>query len=257
MCNSDEEINGARIDMKLLHAVNTYVSPNKDEQSRNERAMATWRALYSRHPGVFVPAYLEKTIRSSLDIGDSRDLPYVKDVIENAFESGNNQDDDVCIWTNMDSCLVWETVENLFMWFSDHECCYSNRRELDKVPKVQFDQAGLMERSDKSEGVDLVAFTRKWWTEHKDNYPDLFVGSEGLDWIFRFMMEKEARIREVVYHIQHQVPQWYIQRRTSQANLHNRKLCLEWVNARSDRDMIRRAWPGLRDYEKDLKRNRT
>lgn len=238
--------------MKIVHAASIYKSNNAEENGRNTRAQRTWNMLYSRHAGMFVPSYAANAIRSSADLGDKRILPYLKDVIACAIEDCD-RDEDIVLYTNADSFLIQESLNILVPCVTDKKRGYSHRREIDKIPRSWFTQEDLLGRAEKSQGVDAFAFTKRWWLENADEYPDFFIGCEGFDWILKFMMGLDSRIEDFVYHLQHQFPLWSQSRTISPANLYNRRLSVEWVNGRADKDMIKRSWPGFHMYLKDRK----
>lgn len=228
----------------IYHSVNVYRSKNEAENQRMKRAQSTWMSLYRAHAKLFVPAYLTK-IQRTLE-GEERGVPFVKDVIQVAVQKAT-RDDDVIVLTNADTSMCRETIQRIMTKLFEEECCFSNRREMDKPQPYWLTQEQLLQKGEDSKGTDLFAFKVGWWKRLE--YPDLLIGYEGWDWVMQYSMPATARLKqEVVYHESHLLPYWYRKRQVSKGNLYNRKLCWEWVK---DKPEVKRQWPGIELYGKD------
>jgi hypothetical protein len=83
-------------------------------------------------------------------------------------------------------------------------------------------------------GTDLFCFTKDWWKQNREIFPDMLLGREGFDWVLRRLMLYEypnAELTEpVVYHYSHK-SQWcqlpYIVNNKGQ--IHNRNLAKQWA----------------------------
>lgn len=231
--------------MVIWHTVNKFVSPNERDRERYARAEKTWWQLYGASDGMIREAHSKVYKRTAKDIGDQRDVPFIKDVIEVGIKRAGP--DDAIMLTNADSQIVRDagdwTVEKLL----DVGCCWSARRDMLKIHRTWLSQQEIMDRGEPFIGVDLVAFTAKWWREHE--YPDLLLGYEGWDWTFKFMMGELAEVPPLVYHEVHQEPYWHRHRKMAPGQIHNRKLCDEWAKKRDDYDKLCTVWQSLAGYK--------
>lgn len=231
--------------MILYHAANIFTSTNRNDSERMGRAQKTWWQLYGASGSLVRPAHSKNYRRSALDLGDVRSVPFIKDVIEVAVKEASL--DDAIMLTNADSSLCQKADSFIFQGLYDQGCCFSTRRDMLKIHRTWLPQEDVVRRGEKFIGVDLVAFTVKWWKEHGPGYPDLLLGYEGWDWVFKFMIGNE--IPTVVYHEVHQEPYWHRHRMTAPGNQWNRAKSLEWAEGRADKDRIWAEWPSLKTYK--------
>lgn len=239
--------------MRLFHTVNTYVSPNQNERERNERARKTWEVLYQAHARVLIPAHSRTYSRSAKDIGDQRDVPYIRDIVQAGLDESESDDDRIML-TNADTSICRDAVPMIMTHLYHHECLYSHRRETDRPYRIPLTIQEAHDRGTKSAGVDLFAFRKSWWL--KQDFPDLLLGYEGWDWVLKFSMGSEMRVKDLIYHEFHQEPVWSQQRLIAPGNLYNRKTAWAWLQGRPDKDQILRSWPTVKDYAKDPDRGK-
>jgi hypothetical protein len=240
--------------VKIVHVVNTYATVNKAENDRLQRAAWTWRRAYNDQ-GIFdrhVPTEaLQRT--SDVVLGDKRRLPFIKDMIEYimdwSFPEKIRQkrplepqtSDCLIMLTNADTCLCSDVARNLE---ASHPLQYSHRRNFTRFPKRILSSVDIAARGDKFDGVDMVAFTPRWWMENREQFPDLVLGCEGWDWVFKYW-PGAVRIPDSVYHEYHYPPYW-MAHRNSPAQRHNKRLVWQWAKPRFD-ELIG-EWPTLEEY---------
>lgn len=233
--------------MVIYHTVNKFVSSNARDRERYARAEKTWWQLYGASDGMIREAHSNRYRRTAKDIGDARDVPFIKDVIEVGMKRAST--DDAIMLTNGDSQIVADAGDWIFEKLLSVGCCWSSRRDMLKIHRVWLKQQDIMDRGESFVGVDLVAFTVKWWTENQGLYPDLLLGYEGWDWCFKFQMGAEAEVPPLVYHEVHQEPYWHRHRRMAPGQIHNRRLCNEWAKARPDYSYLKDHWESLKGYD--------
>lgn len=234
--------------MIIYHAANLYKTNNERDRDRLVRAQKTWSWLYSVNHDRIKPAYSTLFNRSSSDLGDQRSIPFVKDVIAAAIAKCSEHD--AVMLTNADSSLCQETADYVFQGLFKNQCCYSSRMDMDKAYRVWLKQSEIKSRGQTFIGIDLVAFTRKWWEEHSTEYPDMLLGFSGWDFIFKFLMGEDKEIETVVYHEMHGIPEWHRTFYTSAGQNYNRRLAIEWVKKRPDFERIKKRWPSIVNYER-------
>src|SRR5438874_12046771 len=94
--------------MKLVHTTSLYAPRDASTQRRFAVAGATWDEVYRRCEGRLVAAHqtIEQAPRSSWEIGDSRQLPYARYLIDFAFAAAQAHGADAAMITNADTCLI-------------------------------------------------------------------------------------------------------------------------------------------------------
>lgn len=220
----------------MLHVVNTYYHKDPKERARLDRAASTWPSNTLKIP----TEELDRNSKSEL--GDVRELPFIRDIINKAFLYT-----DVVVLTNADSCLVvdWQDCIRVANNRQPNTCFWSNRRNFSRFPKRRLTSGEIVHRGDPFEGIDLVVIPRVWWD--KADYPDLVLGCEGWDFVFKFSRET-AKLRDLVYHEYHYPPFWMANRECP-GELHNKQLCHDWAKRQPDSAVIFRDWTSLETYD--------
>jgi hypothetical protein len=231
----------------LVHAADVYQPSDPHLVRRLCFAQETWRhedLEWGHHR-------LDQGVRSSVDLGSPRRLPYIRDVINHAIgvgavaaspSSSPHRTEYVfaspnfgVLLTNSDICLPPETVPLVRDLLKYHPCWCSHRAEVDgpiKAPLGLNQLHGLPV----CVGWDLFAMTAEWWTDKAADFPDVFCGAEGWDFVLSRMMLADnpgaALPLPICYHERHEAA-WsrpgVIDADPAQA--HNRRLCREWAVA--------------------------
>ncbi len=223
--------------MKIYHVVNVYEAKNPEDQKRNAFARKSWEKLYKR--GV-IPLHITDAefSRSSKDIGDTRPVPYVKDVIAKAVAKAKGiKSTDAILVTNMDTILHEGIISDIIK----KPIFYGCRRELEAdrtklLSKAQIDKLVLAHSS----SADVFKFTFGWWKKHKDKYPDMLLGCQWWDTTMIDLMEalkkeKDIRVIHNIYHRNHK-PFWFSEETMfkNPGQKHNRELARGWSNPNKD-----------------------
>ena len=227
--------------MNIYHVVNFYEAKNPEDKKRNDYAIKSWQKLYAK--GV-IPVHLYDSVfeRSSKDLGDTRKVPYVHDVIEEA--KGYIKDElhmkihgknDTIMITNMDTILHEKIIETIWK----KPMFYGSRRELeeDKKRLLTEEQISKLVVAHES-SADAFAFPVQWWNIHKCKYPDMLLGCQWWDSVLIDLMEatkqnkkEDIRVTDHIYHRNHK-PFWFSPETMfkNPGQKHNRDLANSWVN---------------------------
>lgn len=227
----------------IIHVANVYRANSELERGRLARAQKTWGLLGQAYQGMIRTVYREGYGRSSLDLKDTRSVPYVKDVIASA----EARSDDIVVMTNADSCLAVETLDVLVEKLVGGGVKWSSRYDVDKPMKSQLTVAQIVGRGQPHRGLDLVAFRYDWWMGVQDRYPDLLIGAEFWDAAMILVAGIENQVGPLVYHEEHQ-PYWFQYRKVSVSNLYNRRVGREWLIKEGLFERAVKLWPGVRAY---------
>lgn len=230
-----ERMIASSLESVVLHAYEVH-----DTSDRAKRAQQTWASTG------WTPAPYEKYLRTAKDIGDRRDLPYLKDVLSNALASAS--DGDIVVFTNDDIILHPDCAVELERLMSKVTCASSRRIDL----KDPFDSSRSREDYAKLDnrhvGRDLFAFRADWLRDHISEIPDFILGASAWDLCLAAMVRNyggcEWSIRTsasdclscelplgLVLHESHS-PKWGdSDNQNSPSELHNAKLFKDWCKA--------------------------
>lgn len=231
---------------KYYHVVNIYDEKNNAEAARLGRAARTWSDVAMSAGNRFIGVYGKEYGRSAKDIGDTKDMAFVKDVIATA-EDGTGEDS-WFVLTNADSCLCSDLISILDAL--PEQLVWSNRYDVDKPMKNTLNQQQILDRGTHHRGLDLMAGPISVWKSlWVDRYPDMLLGYEAWDAVMIMMLGQEAYVgRPLVYHEIHDLPHWYRNRLTSKGNLYNRSTARAWLAANNLLIKAGSMWPGIRNY---------
>jgi len=216
--------------MRLVHTTSLYDPFDVETKRRFAVARATWDESYRVMQGRLIPAHqgIEQAPRSSLELGDARRLPYVRDFISFAFDAAQAHGAEAVMITNADTCLIPSLFENLFESLLKHGCYYSHRVDHQRIDAPLSEAEAL--KGAVFPGADLFAFTRSWWDAEQQEYPDLLFGAEAWDGVLKETMRLRGFIacKPIVYHEMHG-QYWAENLLASPAQIHNRKLAHHWI----------------------------
>lgn len=228
----------------IYHVVERHKETNPKEAQRKATAQASWSVLYA--PGV-IPCHVseDRYPRNSLSIGDTRSLPYLKDVLKAGMDAAGPND--IIMLTNDDNWLHPEIAEMVRFHCSLWEVVCAQRCEFkDSAIPVSATPSKIAALGQMHNGRDLFAFTKAWLDRHWKEIPDAILGARDWDWMLCSMIRRHLGIdtdrknieqniwpaemeRGYVAHQYHDAhwkkPAVY---NTSAANLHNRMLYEQW-----------------------------
>ena len=215
---------------KIHHVVNWYYTEG-EAASRMFRARATWESLrVDKNYNLILHTIGPEERSSYIDLGDDRKLPYVRDILDYASSQASS-DDEILVISNADVCLVPEALHGIRLNLLNAPCCFSRRVEVsDSGPRLRV--ADL--KKEYLAGADLFACTVSWWNANRSILPDLLLGAEAWDTVYRWWMLQCNPLSEmqppVIYHERH-VPFWSMRENisTNPAQVYNRKLSREWL----------------------------
>jgi hypothetical protein len=230
---------------RIFHAAARH---EKVPNLREKAAWDSWDTLYRK--GYLIPSHYWHYKRNAVtEVGDSRYLPYLKDVLAHALDEA--QDSDIILWTNDDNILHPKLPEMLHYHIREFGPCTATRTEfLNTVPSLElppeiFDQS----RMSPHPGRDLLAATKKWYQENWDLIPDFILGCSMFDSCLALLVRRHYGLttsyrattydaplppaelpRGYVAHLYHQ-PHWGRPNyeTTSPGQRHNSQLGWQWV----------------------------
>lgn len=175
---------------RLIHVVDLFKSKNAHDNERKAKAQASWGVIRDQQRIQYAGVYQNSHKRTSESIGDSRNLPFLKDVVENGVEFSTDKDD-IIFLTNDDNILHPNLPDALRMHCAIHGVCSAHRREFkQRFPSQPMSPEQLVGISEPHLGRDLVGATREWWQAHWEEIPDLLIGASNWDLCMAALIRK-------------------------------------------------------------------
>ena len=238
-----------RVPRKIFHCCERHEDQPGATLERKKKCWASWDTLYEK--GSLIPAHLWEPYPRTADkeIGDSRALPYIKDVIKVAMDQAG--DEDIILWTNDDNILHPEVADYIQYHVAVYGPCVSHRSEFTgNIPSLELNPEAFGKRqSFMHPGRDLFAATKKWLVAHWDEFGDYILGCTEFDYFLAAWVRREYGIQTdnkniadlmfpgdtlngYVAHIYHE-PHWRREdyNKVAPGQKHNRALFKTWGEA--------------------------
>ncbi len=214
--------------MKTIFVVLDF--PGSETDALRKRQMQkSWAALEADGVEFVRP---KTFVRTSKDIGDPREMFYVKDIIKAAYKKANKADDIIC-WMNDDIWAHPQLAQYLRFHLSRFHACTAHRMDYDTF--------------ERHPGRDLFGATKRWWDEHWDEVPDGILGAPDFDLHFASLVRLQNGIRTTSDNMIEVMPPAEIPRgfllhkdhtpawttgafKHAPSSMHNRKLYKAWAN---------------------------
>lgn len=205
----------------MIHVVNDYTPDDPSTRRRMDLARRSWQRLYES--GEWTPLMLGSFERSSADLGDSRAVPYVRDLFDAALERS-----DRCVMTNADVGVIDDVQRYIGTALDAVGCLYSKRADFGRLDAIPL--ASDVVNSPSHCGGDLFAMTRSWWSVHRRMYPDLLTATEGWDFCMKIIMLDSGFTPGGVlcWHERHR-SHWYANLTRCPAQRYNRNVARQWA----------------------------
>ncbi len=213
----------------LIHVWSQYGVSGRD-LARHLIARQSWEREYTSggwKAVVVLERSLRRTARTAL--GDSRKLPFVRDLLDKATARALGKG--LVVFSNNDVIFavgLTDTLRNVEL------CAFASRHEFVRLPQAPTCLEILCAR--KHCGADLFAMTPAWWRAHRRDYPDMLLGAPAWDMVMRRLMQLTGGIElhAALAHEEH-LSHWLTHRSDPSAT-YNEALAAEWL---AERDL---AW---------------
>lgn len=225
----------------VVHVYPDHIPALGADQKRQSIAQGSWSGpvdgWMKLNLGVATSPY-SSAHRDSKDIGDDRALPYVHDVIEEGMRYCAG-DGDAVILTNTDVGCVPDLRQHIDPLLN-RGACFGYRLNFDHIPHA-FNRDETL-RGEWDGGIDLFAFTRGFWREHRDKFPDAIMGAPFWDLHFRDLIRSlgGAELYGCIWHETH--PSIW-KTRTFPSNQYNQRLYLEFQKDNDRTRPYHLRWP--------------
>lgn len=178
----------------IYHVTEMHQQPIESER-RCHHAWNSWNSLY--RAGKMKPVHLWKYPRSSKDIGDTRDLPYLKDVLREGLNAAKNDLDIICL-TNDDTILHSSICELIHEWLEKRDAISSFRVNYDtSIPALNSPVERIRIESNPATdlGRDMFAFRKRWLVSNWHRIPDMILGEMEWDLVLALMIRESNGFR--------------------------------------------------------------
>lgn len=215
-----------------IHHVWTDYPKSKSDTARRQLAEDSWRKCYEENSTWRSMPILNEQLPRVFNDG-KRTLPYIKDVIEFAFEFMGELD--ILVLSNSDICFSSAFPAKLRREMDSRGCFYAFRRDFKSLTKLlTLDE---VKTGQDYVGTDVFVFKRKWWRDNGAMMPDMLLGTEGWDAVMRHLMHETESdcgvVRDFVYHERHDSTWERSENRHSlPSQMHNLKLANHFFKSR-------------------------
>lgn len=221
---------------KLLLLSSPFTPKDEDAKRRIENARWTWERHFELGRVLDFPVLTPKLPRSSRDIDDAAELPYLRDLLD--YGCAHAMGEDAVVYANLDLALTADADREILDCLKrSGGVCVAWRRSM-PVPVKRMIASAKNGKIDG--GVDLIAVTPKWWREHRENVPDMFIGSTWFDYVFRVYAERatggKCYTDTCTYHEFHEALQGKLN--GSPRQIHNHKLAAEFFRSIGDTNAV-------------------
>lgn len=238
------------IKRRFVQVWSDYLSKPCDAESerRNAFARQTWSKVHES--GNWINHRITSVQRTSdKTIGDQRDIPYVKDMIQQGCDLA--EESDVIVLINADICMSPTIEHEINEAVSRVGACHATRWNFERGQMRPTMTEKEIKKGVWYAGTDLVAFTKKWWLENGHEFPDMLLACECWDLVMRNLINIKGGVslEAVIYHEIHQA-WWYIKHNyvNNPGNKYNRDLSIRWFIAN------RKHGADDKDWEKEIER---
>lgn len=208
--------------MRIVHVTSLF-DGSKEDARRNAFARSTWEDAYKL--GGWVPCHIPDSALPRLFPEGGRKIPYIKDLLDIAASVADDFDW-ICL-TNSDTCFSSSLHDKLI---GTNKPIYAFRRDFPRLTRKLYDKE--IKAGNHYVGIDLFFFPAAWWRTHKDAIPDVLIGREGWDCMFKVLMDYAGAegVSDLIYHETHgsfwEQPH---NRRSLDGQIHNRNLVSTWL----------------------------
>lgn len=171
--------------------------------------------------------------RTSREIGDDHPVPFIQDMLAHGARFCRHEDD-VIAWTNSDVSFAPGLTGHVLEKCARHGAAFTHRWDLhDAELRRPFAHEGDVRRLRWYPGSDAFFCTLRWWRQNGADFPDMVMGREHNDEIFRMLIKLrggvDTEIEGAIYHEKH-ASFWESEEafKTNAGNLYNRRLAREF-----------------------------
>ena len=230
-----------------------------EERERIRVAQLTWQHHFDTAKFIELPVLKTDLGRTGLDVGDTRAVPFVRDL----FDLGCRQamPEDVVVYCNRDIGLTAPAYPRLMAGVRrGNGVTVCPRRRLNPEPGKMYEtlEGTGVDGTGADGGFDVMAVTPGWWKNSRILFPDLLIGREAWDTVFRMLAESwsdgvnrpieqsmfmeqwhasKAYTDDVCWHKWH-VGGWERDRFVNLGQQHNRALAAEFFKKRGDHKLV-------------------
>ena len=218
---------------RIFHIYSKPADPTPDQLRRNTNALLSWHREQTA-AWVDFPIDSAELVRTAKDVGDKRDLPFVRDMIQSAVNRSRTADD-ILVLSNTDVAITNGITSEIVSAVEQHGAFFTHRFDFDgPMTIVRRDEFRLGKWYP---GSDVFGFSVRWWKTYGDQYPDMILGAEFVDAVLRQLIKFNGgtELHRCVYHERH-TSQWQLQPR-NKANLHNKRLAAAWFKKHGNDDL--------------------
>ena len=212
---------------RLIHVWSDYDRRDAGATRRHRIAKQTWTPELSGADSISCVVHENAVTRNANMVGEDKPVPFVRDLFIEAANRAGPQD--IILFTNDDTCLRVGAAQIIVDRVREFKAVWCARREITRI-STPLTVANMMQGY-KHCGADIFAFTREWWDQHGDDFPDFLLSFEIWDLVLKrlILLTGGVEVHDLCYHEIHQ-PYWHMPaHRECVGNLYNRELGRQWL----------------------------
>lgn len=216
----------------MLPAIRHVWSERSVPDAETARRMAVARASWLRERAAYAGPWVEialrdgALLRNASSLGDAP-VPFVRDMVVVAANGACPRD--VVLLSNADVGFAEGAATRIAVACSIRGAAFCRRCDFDKpLAEPPPSRGSIAAKGRRHRGCDVVAFTAAWWQEHEAEVPDLLLGRDGWDRVFKEIIYR-ARGLELLFEVFHEEHESAWQTRPeSPGNLWNNRLVAQF-----------------------------
>lgn len=233
---------------RIVHTWADFRNDERDEDTKRRVCFAekTWEHEY--RTGLWHIAETKQTEvqRSALTVGDEKTVPFLRDVIANGMRYAGMSFDIIAV-TNADVSFLPGITGLILDACRRYGAAFTHRWDFERLDKPLLNEAEI-KCGKWYPGSDAFFFTVEWWHEHGPELPDMIMGREKNDEVFRQMIKRfgGVEIPACIYHEKHasywERPENF---EKNAGNNHNRILAQSWFEKTHYTPNDWKWWPAV------------
>lgn len=211
---------------RIVHVWCDWNRPRADDR-RHKDASAAWARAFKDVPYIQCGIHEDDLKRNAKNtLGDSKALPYFKDLIDMAVDRHGSRGSDIILWSNDD--VAW--VEGAGPIILEAGMGWAWRRDFITLPR-RITNAAILQ-GHQHPGADAFWFPLKAWTSLRRDMPDMLLGREAFDLIFHDLMKQHGgkAVANLLAHQMHQ--QEWCRLWDAPSSRHNAALAEAYIKAK-------------------------
>lgn len=179
---------------RYIHCVERHIYPNQLDNERVLVAFNSWVEIYKQ--GRMIPCHQWHYLRDSRALGDSRALPYLKDILIEGMTHAT-EPNDIILLSNDDTIFHNSITQGLDQKLDLVDAIGSMRlnfRDTASLPRLDTPLEKIIPHGAADLGRDVIAFKKSWLLANWHLIPDFLLGELEWDIVLAVLIRRSAAL---------------------------------------------------------------